>query len=357
MSISVHGTNGVTFNDGSLQKTSAKTGFRNRIINGDMRIDQRNASGAITPSADTYLLDRFEYSGSQASKFTWQQNKGSITPPVGFINYLGGSVATAVTIGASDYFGLAQKIEGFNVGDLGWGTSNAKTVTLSFKVYSSLTGTFGGSLTNSGSTRSYPFTYSIPTANTWTTVSIVIAGDISGTWLTTNGIGISVQFGLGVGSTYSGTAGAWAGTQYISATGAVSVVGTVNATFYITGIQLEEGSTATDFERRPIGTELALCQRYYEYVESYHSPKYPSAYQQMMIPWKVTKRATPTTVAFSDNAGTQLRYSTFTSANAITNGRSPMGYVVTTFNFRMQSINTDTDIEMFIKDLTASSEL
>ena len=267
MSIAISGST-ITFADLTTQTTAALNapstpGFRNRIINGDMRIDQRNAGAAVTPSADSYLLDRFEYSGSQASKFTWQQNKGSITPPVGFVNYLGGSVAAAVTIGASDYFGLVQKIEGLNVGDLGWGTSDAKTVTLSFKVYSSLTGTFGGSLVNSGSTRSYPFTYSIPTANTWTTVSIVIAGDISGTWLKTNGIGISVQFGLGVGSTYSGTAGSWAGTQYISATGAVSVVGTSNATFYITGVQLEQGSTATEFERRPIGTEVMLCRRYF----------------------------------------------------------------------------------------------
>ena len=296
MSIAISGST-ITFADLSTQSTAASaSGFKNRIFNGDMRIDQRNAGAAVTPSATTYLVDRFEYSGSQASKFTWQQNKDSVTPPVGFVNYLGGSVAAAVAIGAADYFALVQKIEGFNIADLGWGTANAKTITLSFRVYSSLTGTFGGSLTNSSNDRTYPFTYSIPTANTWTTVSITIAGDTSGTWLTTNGSGIGVQFGLGAGATYSGTAGAWAGVQYISATGAVSVVGTVGATFFITGVQLEAGSSATEFERRPIGTELALCQRYFwKTVQPVQLDGYnvggPSAYQYICNP--TTMRATP----------------------------------------------------------------
>ena len=240
------------------------TAFKNRIINGAMMIDQRNAGASVTPSADTYLVDRWGYSASQTSKFTWQQNKGSVALPAGFSNYLGGSVASAVSVGASDYFALYTKIEGLNVANFGWGSANAASVTLSFRVYSSLTGTFGGTICNSANTRCYPFTYSVPVANTWTTISITIAGDTTGTWLTTNGTGINIQFGLGVGSTYSGTAGAWSGTQYISATGAVSVVGTGSATFYITGVQLEKGSTATSFDYRPYGTELALCQRYYQ---------------------------------------------------------------------------------------------
>lgn len=246
------------------QQGSNNTTFRNRIINGAMVIDQRNAGASVTPSAATYLVDRWSYAASQASKFTWQQNKGSVTPPVGFANYLGGSVASAVSVGASDYFRLVQVIEGYNIADLGWGTSDAKTVTLSFFVYSSLTGTFGGVLSNSGYARCYPFTYVIPVANTWTQISVTIAGDTTGTWLTTNGAGLNVVFGLGVGSTYSGTAGSWSSNAYISATGATSVVGTSGATFYITGVQLEAGSVATPFENRQYGTELALCQRYYQ---------------------------------------------------------------------------------------------
>jgi len=239
--------------------------LKNRLINGAMAIDQRNAGASVTASvtaAQTYTLDRWAYQASQASKFTIQQNAASVTPPVGFKNYLGITSSAATSIGASDYFLIDQCIEGYNIADLNWGTANAKTVTLSFQVYSSLTGTFGGSILNNAANRSYPFTYTISSANTWTTISITIAGDTSGTWLATNGTGMFISFGLGMGSTYSGTAGAWAGAGYYSATGATSVVGTSGATFYITGVQLEVGSSATGFEYRQYGTELALCQRY-----------------------------------------------------------------------------------------------
>ena len=238
--------------------------FRNRIINGAMVIDQRNAGASITPTNGQFSVDRWACFLSQASKYTIQQNAGSVTPPIGFINYLGATSSAATSLGATDWFGIAQRIEGFNIADLGWGTANAKTVTLSFQVYSSLTGTFGGSLNNNGFAYNYPFSYSIPIANTWTTISITIAGPTSGTWLATNGFGVQVHFGLGVGSTYSGTAGSWTATANIlSATGATSVVGTSGATFYITGVQLEAGTTASPFEQRLYGTELALCQRYY----------------------------------------------------------------------------------------------
>lgn len=239
------------------------TVFKNRIINGDMRIDQRNAGASTTPASGAYLTDRWCYFAPAASKFTAQQNAGSVTPPVGFTNYLGMTVASAVTVSSGDYYNIQQRIEGLNVADLGWGTANAKTVTLSFQVYSSLTGTFGGAIGNSAANRSYPFTYTISSANTWTSVSVTIAGDTTGTWLTTNGVGLILQLGLGVGSTYSGTAGAWAAANYVSATGATSVVGTSGATFYITGVQLEVGSLATGFEYNDYGSQLLKCQRYY----------------------------------------------------------------------------------------------
>jgi hypothetical protein len=228
-----------------------------------MVIDQRNAGGSITANDDTYAVDRFKTTASQSSKLTAQRNAGSVTPPAGFSNYLGYTSSSAYSIGTSDYFVCQQSIEGFNIADLAWGTASAASVTLSFWVRSSLTGTFGGSLRNSDASRSYPFTYTISAANTWEYETITIAGDTSGTWGSTNGIGISLGFGLGVGSTLSGTAGAWAGANYRSATGATSVVGTNGATFYITGVQLEKGSTATSFDYRPFGTELALTQRYY----------------------------------------------------------------------------------------------
>ena len=249
--------------------------MKNRIINGAMVIDQRNAGASGTGTA--YTVDRWQYAASQASKATWQQNAGSVTPPTGFTNYLGITSSSAYSITAGDYFAVLQPIEGFNTADLGWGTANAKTITISFQVYSSLTGTFGGSLRNSAANRSYPFSYSVPVANTWTTISVNIAGDTTGTWLTTNGIGINLSFGLGVSSNASGTAGSWSANNYLSATGATSVVGTSGATFYITGVQLEVGSSATGFEYRQYGQELALCQRYYWRTKG-ASGAYPAIY-------------------------------------------------------------------------------
>jgi hypothetical protein len=264
MPVSLNGTTGIVFNDASTQNTAATGfGFKNRIINGQMVLDQRNAGASVTPTDGQYLVDRWVYQTTQASKFTAQQDAGAVTPPAGFADYLGLTSTSAFTVGSSDVFLVSQFIEGFNTADLAWGTANASPVTLSFWVRSSLTGTFGGALLNSAQNRSYPFSYTISAANTWEQKSVTVVGDTSGTWLTTNGIGMRVRFGLGVGSTYSGTAGAWSGSALFAPTGATNVVSTSGATFYITGVQLEKGSTATSFDYRPYTTELLLCQRYF----------------------------------------------------------------------------------------------
>jgi hypothetical protein len=276
--------------------------LRNRIINGDMRIDQRNAGASVTPTSGQYLVDRFFYQATQASKVTAQQNAGSVTLPVGFTKYQGITSSSAYSIGTSDYFLIRQVIEGFNIADLDWGTANAKTVTISFWVRSSLTGTFGGSLTNAG-TRWYPFSYTINSANTWEQKTITVVGDTTGTWATDNTAGIQLSWTLGVGSSFSGTAGAWTGSTVIAPTGATSVVGTNGATFYITGVQLEVGTAATPFERRQYGQELALCQRYYEI---FGITMTSGATYYIPYPYKVTKRAAPTLalVAGSLSSGT-----------------------------------------------------
>jgi len=241
--------------------------LRNRIINGNMVIDQRNAGAVISAAnltSGSYTVDRWQYNSTQTSKFTAQQNAGSVTTPVGFPNYLGLTSQSAYSVTSTDFFSIRQPIEGFNAADLAWGTASAKTVTLSFLVYSSLTGTFGGAIYNYAGTRSYPFSYSVPSANTWTTISVTIAGDTSGTWVgnTSSGWG-EIHFSLGAGSSVSGTAGSWSSTLYYSTTSAVSVVGTSGATFYITGVQLEVGTIATPFERPLYSKQLADCQRYY----------------------------------------------------------------------------------------------
>jgi hypothetical protein len=292
-------------------------GFKNRIINGGMVIDQRNAGASvtITDTANvTYTLDRYAAYGTVASKFSVQQNAGSITAPVGFSNYLGVTSLATTTVGSTDRYQFRQSIEGFNTADFAWGTANAKTVTLSFQVYSSLTGTFGGSIQNSAFNRSYPFSYSIPTANTWTTVSVTIVGDTSGTWIgATNGAGLYLVFGLGVGSSLSGTAGSWASADYRSATGAVSVVGTSGATFYITGVQLEVGTQATSFDFRDYTRELQLCQRYYYlwaptanslvYGQVMHNITSSGAYGSFTLPVIMRSPPTLTTQGTSTNYG------------------------------------------------------
>jgi hypothetical protein len=238
-------------------------GYKNRIINGGMVIDQRNNGASVTPTVAIYTLDRWLTNNTQVSKFSVQQNAGSVTPPAGYKNYLGVTSLSAYSVLTSDFFSIVQTIEGLNTADLAWGTASASTVTISFWVRSSLTGTFGGSLNNSDYSRSYPFSYTISAANTWEQKSVTIAGDTTGTWLTTNGKGIQLYFNLGAGATYSGTAGAWAGATYVSSTGATSVVGTSGATWYVTGVQLEKGATATSFDFRDYGRELAMCKYYY----------------------------------------------------------------------------------------------
>jgi hypothetical protein len=249
--------------NGGTGTTVGYNGFKNRIINGSMQIDQRNAGAGVTVNAEAYIftLDRWSAFG-QATDGVYTIQR-STTAPVGFVNSLLATVTTAdASIGASQFYILRHGIEGLNVADLNWGTANASTVTLSFWVRSSLTGTFSGSLANASYNRAYPFTYTINSANTWEQKSITIAGDTTGTWATDNTAGINLYFDLGSGSSNKGTAGAWTGTGLIGVTGSVNLIGTSGATLNITGVQLEKGSTATSFDYRPYGTELALCQRY-----------------------------------------------------------------------------------------------
>jgi hypothetical protein len=278
---------------GTVGLTTSQIAMKNRIINGNMMIDQRNNGSSVTPANGAYTLDRWG-AWQTASRFSIQRNAGSVTPPAGFTNYLGLTSLGAASLAASDYNFIWQPIEGFNTADLNWGSANAQTVTLSFWVRSSLTGTFGGAFINDAANRSYPFSYAVSAANTWEYKTITVPGDTTGTWVgATSSTGIGIRFGVGSGANFSGTAGAWAAGNIVQPSGSVSVVGTNGATFYITGVQLELGSAATTFDFRSIGTELALCQRYYEignmYAVSYNSSG--AQIQRAALWYRVTKRA------------------------------------------------------------------
>ena len=322
-----------TVSPGLLDSTAQYYSFKNRIINGAMVIDQRNAGAASANTINGYFLDRWNVTQSTLGKLIAQQNAGSVTPPVGFSNYLGITSQSAYSVTSSDYFIIFQPIEGFNVSDFSFGSANASVVTLTFKVYSSLTGTFGAAIKNGAANRSYPFSYTVSSANTWTTISVTIQGDTSGTWLTNNSVGMYVVFSLGSGSTRLGTANTWAAGNYDAPTGAVSVVGTNGATFYITGVQLEKGSTATSFDYRPYGTELALCQRYYQKSYAIESPPGSATTLNMAgtsisgpsgagnyigtVYFVQTMRTTPT-VSYWDGNGNASRVSYVPSAGSTT---------------------------------------
>jgi hypothetical protein len=228
-----------------------------------MVIDQRNAGASVTlTTATLYPVDRFAtYEGTAGATVTAQR---STVVPTGFTNSLLFTVSTGASPASGDINGFWQSIEGFNVADLGYGTANAKTVTLSFWVRSSVTGTYSVSFNNGDVNRYYVANYVINAANTWEQKTVTIAGDTSGTWNTGNGTGLQVIWDLGYGSSFDGTAGSWGSSTNRRTSGSVSLVATTGATFYITGVQLEVGTQATSFEYRQYQQELALCQRYYE---------------------------------------------------------------------------------------------
>ena len=363
------------------QSGSNNVTFRNRLINGGMVIDQRNAGASVSigNSPGTFTVDRFKAENNTDGTATAQQ---SSTAPTGFKNSLLFTVGTAdSSLSSTQYLFVEQRVEGLNVADLNWGATaasagqTASPVTVSFWARASVTGTYGATIVNNGFDRTYPFTYTISSANTWTYITTTIPGDTSGTWLTTNGVGLIIRWGFGVGTAYSGTAGAWAGAGYLSATGAVNMMATSGATFYITGVQLEAGTTASPFEYRQYGTELALCQRYYE--KSFAQGTAPAegvdnnfqttgagyATNGLYIPnvgFKVTKRTTATVTVFRPNVvATNGNFAVYSSALG---GWNSSTTTVNSANDTTFSINLTSNINVdkgyaILGAWTASAEL
>ena len=240
---------------------------RNMIINGAMQINQR-LSGTLTinSSSSQYPCDRWVSRGEGGSK-TFTIEKTSIASSGrGIRNALKVTSSQAASVGSSDIFNVRQMIEGYNIQRLNLGEAGCASMALSFTAYSSVAGTHSGAIQNSAQNRSYPFTYTLA-QNTWTDVKITIPPITSGSFNEADGVGLRVVFDLGCGNNFRGTANQWNSAQDEGATGAVRILETNGATWYVTKVQLEEGTVATKFEKRLYTEELALCERYYHQTQ------------------------------------------------------------------------------------------
>jgi hypothetical protein len=319
---------------GSSALLPAGLGFRNKIINGDMRINQRGASTSSTNVG--YLVDRWVmYAGSNLTSLNT-----STDAPAGFTNSIYAETTTAS--GPASYHGIVQQIEGNNIPDLGFGTAWAKPVVVSFWVKSTKTGIANFSFANNGNLRTYTTTYTIDVANTWEKKIIYINGDTSGTWLTTNGMGLRLWWDLGSTTSYNTTVNTWVGTDSIRTSSQThNLTATLNARLYITGVQLEQNLQPTPFEQRPIGVELALCQRYYfkYYGKSGGYGRIPSTGSsyggtawQGVVNVPTTMRTTPSSIDYSgigctDNVS--FDSTAFTSVGLNTPNSHPDGLFIT----------------------------
>lgn len=303
------------------QAVNTPFSFRNKLINGNFRVNQRGgAPYTINSPTNTYTLDRW-YGGGKSAAGVFTVGT-AFDPAEGSVRAVLTVTTAAGSLAATDGYVFAQKIEGNIVSGLRYGTAAAKTAVLSFKAKASAAGTYGGSLMNGAADRSFPFTFDIPVADVEVSVSVVIPGDTGGVWDAGSGIGVRVHFSLGSGSSRAGAAGAWAAGTYFTATGVSSPILSFGATLAVGEVQLEEGTVATPFEQRPYGLELSLCQRYYErgsfasYAGVTNSAIVASVYT--WVPFLVEKRVTPIV------SGTSIQ-GTFSANVSNTPGGSAMG--------------------------------
>jgi len=343
---------GNVYDDGALSN-------RNRIINGAMVIDQRNGGSSVAFTSAAYKLDRWVGAVGTASGTTIQR---STTSPTGFSN----SGLITVGTGASPVAGavnrIYQVIEGYNIADFSWGTASASTVTLSFWVRSSVTGTFSGALYGASTIQSYPFTYTISAANTFEQKTITIVGPTTGTWDSTNGTGVYVNFDLGSGSSFKTTAGSWTTGTYIGVTGSTNLCETSGATFYLTGVQLEIGDTSTPFEHRSYADQLQACQRYYSQIAQgagVCTTTGTNLYLSVKLP--VRMRAVPSvsqTGAMTVNDGSTNLTQSSASINSYNEGGTLDSLFVSLNNFSGLTANRPVVVRQSTgKSITADAEL
>jgi hypothetical protein len=309
---------------------------RNRIINGNMVVDQRNSGASVTPTVDnTYSADRFSARLTQASKYSIQQVTDA---PTGFVNSIKVTSLSSYAVTSTDFFGVVQYIEGLNSSDLNWGTASSKTVTLSFWVKSTLSGTFGATIfAYQLGYPSYPFSYTIIAPNVWEYKTVTISGPTSGSFVTTSAGNIAVEWSTGTGSSLLGTANTWDySTLYRSVPGETSIVGTNGATWQITGVQLEVGSVATPYERQIYSDQLQQCYRYCQTLKQGVGCWTTGSLCQINIPYLQVMRAAPTvsqtaTITVTDYIAVDLTQSS--TSISIVNGNDQYGTSVFIGNF------------------------
>lgn len=329
MSIVYSGDN-ITFPDGTSLSTGT-VGSKNRIINGDMRIDQRNNGASNTVGTGTWTLDRWHSENSAASKYSVQRST-DVPSGQGFSNSMVITSLAATTPGSSDAYLMRHHVEGLNFADFAWGTANAKPATFSFWVKSSVTGTYGGAFRNNDNNRSYLYQYTINSANTWEYKTITVPGDTSGTWYTDTNRGVTVYFGLSTGSTINpyGYTGAWINGNYQTITSQTNFLGTNGATMYITGVQFEKGSSATSFDFRHYGLELLLCQRYFvafgapnlnQYVHLGTGSLYNSSAVNLAVALPATMRTTPSLTKLVNGSSVWLQV--YVGASGVNSNGTP----------------------------------
>jgi hypothetical protein len=294
--------------------TDNVSGRRNLVINGDMRIAQRGTSATgITNNGSHFLVDRFKTVINSSYTSTIQQVADA---PDGFIYSLKHTFTTATSSpGSGDYNVLDTNLEKQNLYSTGNGTSWAGSITLSFWVKSSITGTFAFALQSFGSSRrSNVLSYTISSANTWEKKVITTTADTTANTNGANGAGLGLRFALGSGSSYeaSNATTGWQTADYFGFNGATYPAGTTNATWQITGVQFEVGDSASDFEHRSFGEELSLCHRYYYEISSnthdgYEYPMFAahawnSSAINVCIKLPVVMRTSPT-LTFNNGSG------------------------------------------------------
>jgi len=352
-----------------LQPTFIGLG-RNRILNGEMIIDQRNVGALITVnSASTfYSADHWMGQGSSAGAFTLQRVT-DVPNSGGFRNSIITTItSTDLTLAANVSYRIIQPMEGNFLADFRFGFADAQALFLSFWVKGSMTGTYGGSILNGTENRSYPFSFTINNANTWEQKTIAISGDTAGTWSITTAIGMEVMFSLGANSAFkSASPNVWQTGKFYSPTGTVDLIQTLNATINFTGVQLEIGTNATAFEHIPLDLLIHRCERYFEKsypletalgsvggAEQFTTTSAGGANTSYgsTRPFHVEKRTAPSMTAWSNN-GDSGTWQFFTSAGGATLRNPNLSSTVKTY-YTFQVVAS----EVFASGhFTANSEL